>query len=120
MFAVTQFISFAVCLKLRILFYAFRMLWRKCQHHDTVASLLHCSTVMFARSICGMIMCVLWTLYFYIFILSTELLFTGCLHLFQSFQNHLKGRTHQLMMDKLEESYKIRVELMRHEQKVAN
>ncbi|PNF28827.1 hypothetical protein B7P43_G04423 [Cryptotermes secundus] len=36
-----------------------------------------------------------------------------------SFQNHLKGRTHQLMMDKLEESYKIRVELMRHEQKVA-
>lgn len=36
-----------------------------------------------------------------------------------SFHNHLKGRTHQLMMDKLEESYKIRVELMRHEQKVA-
>lgn len=36
-----------------------------------------------------------------------------------SFQNHLKGRTHQLMMDKLEESYKIKVELMRHEQKVA-
>ncbi|CAG2067647.1 unnamed protein product, partial [Timema podura] len=39
--------------------------------------------------------------------------------LFQSFDNHLKGRTHQLMMDKLEESYKIKVELMRHEQAVA-
>nr|CAD7612479.1 unnamed protein product [Timema genevievae] len=37
----------------------------------------------------------------------------------QSFDNHLKGRTHQLMMDKLEESYKIKVELMRHEQAVA-
>ncbi|KAJ9573831.1 hypothetical protein L9F63_008783, partial [Diploptera punctata] len=36
-----------------------------------------------------------------------------------SFQNHLKGRTHMLMMDKLEESYKIKVELMRHEQKVS-
>ncbi|XP_063229372.1 zinc finger protein on ecdysone puffs isoform X2 [Bacillus rossius redtenbacheri] len=36
-----------------------------------------------------------------------------------SFENHLKGRTHVLMMEKLEESYKIKVELMRHEQKVA-
>ncbi|XP_067003468.1 zinc finger protein on ecdysone puffs isoform X2 [Anabrus simplex] len=36
-----------------------------------------------------------------------------------SFENHLKGRTHLLMMDKLDESYKIKVELMRHELKVA-
>jgi hypothetical protein len=63
-------------------------------------------------------MCVSWALCFYVCVLSLELLFMGCLDLFQSFQNHLKGRTHQLMMDKLEESYKIRVELMRHEQKV--
>jgi len=69
-------------MKLHNLFYAFRMLWRKCQRHDTVASLLRCSTVMFARSTCGMIMCVSWTLYFYVFILSTELLFTGCLFAF--------------------------------------
>jgi bacteriorhodopsin len=39
---------------------------------------------MFARSICGMIMCVLWTLYFYVFILSTELLFTGSVFAFIS------------------------------------
>jgi len=44
---------------------------------------------------------------------SVYWLFVG-LHLFQSFQNHMKARTHRLMMDKLEESYKIRVELMRH------
>lgn len=54
---------------------------------------------------------------FYTFLLILRFLI-DCLHLLQSFQNHLKGRTHQLMMDKLEESYKIRVELMRHEQKV--
>ncbi|XP_049829586.1 zinc finger protein on ecdysone puffs-like isoform X1 [Schistocerca gregaria] len=36
-----------------------------------------------------------------------------------SFESHLKGRTHQLMMDKLEESNKIKVELMRHKLKVA-
>ncbi|XP_071444222.1 zinc finger protein on ecdysone puffs isoform X2 [Hetaerina americana] len=36
-----------------------------------------------------------------------------------SFENHLKGRAHQLMMTKLEDSYRIKVELMRHELKVA-
>ncbi|XP_003427391.1 zinc finger protein on ecdysone puffs isoform X2 [Nasonia vitripennis] len=36
-----------------------------------------------------------------------------------SFENHLRGRAHQLMMDKLDESYKLKVELMRHELRVA-
>ncbi|XP_008556677.1 zinc finger protein on ecdysone puffs [Microplitis demolitor] len=36
-----------------------------------------------------------------------------------SFENHLRGRAHQLMMDKLDESYKLRVDFMRHELKVA-
>lgn len=39
--------------------------------------------------------------------------------LFQSFENHLRGRAHQLMMDKLDESYKLRVDFMRHELKVS-
>jgi len=39
---------------------------------------------MFARSICGMIMCVSWTLCFHGYILSTALLFTGCLFAFIS------------------------------------
>lgn len=76
--------SFAMCLKLHNLFYAFRTLWRKCRHHDTVASLLRCSTVMFARSICGMTMCVSWALCFCVFILSTELLFIDGLFAFIS------------------------------------
>ncbi|RLU15496.1 hypothetical protein DMN91_012490 [Ooceraea biroi] len=36
-----------------------------------------------------------------------------------SFENHLRGRAHQLMMDKLDESYKLKVDLMRHELRVA-
>lgn len=40
-------------------------------------------------------------------------------HSFQSFENHLRGRAHQLMMDKLDESYKLKVDLMRHELRVA-
>ncbi|KAK0177643.1 hypothetical protein PV328_001677 [Microctonus aethiopoides] len=36
-----------------------------------------------------------------------------------SFENHLRGRAHQLMMEKLDESYKLRVDFMRHELKVA-
>jgi len=37
----------------------------------------------------------------------------------QSFENHLRGRAHQLMMEKLDESYKLKVDLMRHELRVA-
>ncbi|KAL2743403.1 zinc finger protein on ecdysone puffs-like [Vespula maculifrons] len=36
-----------------------------------------------------------------------------------SFENHLRGRAHQLMMEKLDESYKLKVDLMRHELRVA-
>ncbi|XP_074115328.1 protein on ecdysone puffs isoform X2 [Cotesia typhae] len=36
-----------------------------------------------------------------------------------SFENHLRGRAHQLMMEKLDESYKLRVDFMRHELKVS-
>ncbi|XP_015520511.1 zinc finger protein on ecdysone puffs [Neodiprion pinetum] len=36
-----------------------------------------------------------------------------------SFENHLRGRAHQLMMDKLDESYKLKVDLMRHDLRVA-
>ncbi|XP_011350658.1 zinc finger protein on ecdysone puffs isoform X2 [Ooceraea biroi] len=36
-----------------------------------------------------------------------------------SFENHLRGRAHRLMMDKLDESYKVKVDLMRHELRVA-
>uniref|UniRef100_A0A0C9RFR3 CIZ1 protein n=1 Tax=Fopius arisanus TaxID=64838 RepID=A0A0C9RFR3_9HYME len=36
-----------------------------------------------------------------------------------SFENHLRGRAHQLMMDKLDESYKLKVDLMRHELRVS-
>lgn len=37
----------------------------------------------------------------------------------QSFENHLRGRAHQLMMEKLDESYKLKVDLMRHELRVS-
>ncbi|XP_043249040.1 zinc finger protein on ecdysone puffs isoform X2 [Colletes gigas] len=36
-----------------------------------------------------------------------------------SFENHLRGRAHQLMMEKLDESYKLKVDLMRHDLRVA-
>ncbi|XP_014210080.1 zinc finger protein on ecdysone puffs [Copidosoma floridanum] len=36
-----------------------------------------------------------------------------------SFENHLRGRAHLLMMEKLDESYKLKVELMRHDLGVA-
>lgn len=35
-----------------------------------------------------------------------------------SFENHLRGRAHQLMMEKLDESYKLKVDLMRHDLRV--
>ncbi|XP_076286290.1 protein on ecdysone puffs isoform X1 [Lasioglossum baleicum] len=36
-----------------------------------------------------------------------------------SFENHLRGRAHQLMMEKLDEMYKLKVDLMRHELRIA-
>ncbi|XP_063986364.1 zinc finger protein on ecdysone puffs [Diachasmimorpha longicaudata] len=36
-----------------------------------------------------------------------------------SFENHLRGRAHQIMMDKHDESYKLKVDLMRHELRIA-
>ncbi|XP_075230089.1 protein on ecdysone puffs [Lycorma delicatula] len=36
-----------------------------------------------------------------------------------SFEKHMTGRRHQMMMEQLDETYKIKVELLRHEQRAA-
>lgn len=38
---------------------------------------------------------------------------------FQSFNKHMKGRPHQLMMDGLSDKYKLKVDLLRHEMRVS-